>query len=377
MIHIANIKTYSYSEYPGSHVNHVYIGRQMPGLQGSPLGNPHKLQYESERAEVLAKYEAWLKEKLSTDTPQRQRVPGANRGFRGLTDMSESLVLIQPAPVATSATNDDHLIELWLRKQRSDKTRESYGQTVAEFREYMGDISLRQIRLEDLLNYAEFLTAQSPATQARKLATIKSLLSFAHKVGYTAFNVGSAYMPPKVKDTRAERILSEEDIFKLINAAESERDRLLIRLLYVCAGRISEVVAASWRDLQPRAEGGQITLFGKGGKTRVVLLPERLWAPLIESRAGAEDDAPIFSSREGRLSRVQAWRIVKAAAKKAGVKWAASPHWLRHAHASHALQNGATVKLVSETLGHASVAITSRYLHARPGESSSQHLKVG
>lgn len=290
--------------------------------------------------------------------------------------MSESLIQVQPAPVVANATDDDHLIDLWLRKQRSEKTRESYGRTVADFREYAGR-EIRRLALDDLLDYADYLAKQSPATQARKLATVKSLLSFAHKVGYTAFNVGSAYTTPKVKDTRAERILSEEDIFRLINAAESERDRLLIRTLYVCGGRISEVCAASWRDLQPRAEGGQITLYGKGGKTRVVLLPERLWAPLIESRAGAGDDDPLFRSREGRLSRAQAWRIVKKAAKASGIKWATSPHWLRHAHASHALENGATVKLVSETLGHASVAITSRYLHARPGESSSQHLKVG
>jgi integrase/recombinase XerD len=291
--------------------------------------------------------------------------------------MSEALITIQPTPIATNATNDDHLVDLWVRKQRSERTQESYGRTAADFREFIG-VGLRALKLDDLLIYAEHLKkTDSPGTQARKLATIKSLLTFAHTVGYTAFNVGRAFKTPKVKDTRAERILSEEDIFRLINAAEPGRDQLLIRTLYLCAGRISEVVAASWKDLQPRAEGGQITLFGKGDKTRVVLIPTRLWEPLIQSRGTSTDDDPIFKSREGRLSRVQAWRIVKAAAKKSGIKWATSPHWLRHAHASHALENGATVKLVSETLGHASVAITSRYLHARPGESSSQHLKVG
>jgi site-specific recombinase XerD len=303
--------------------------------------------------------------------------------------MNQSLVPIQPAPITTNATDDDHLIELWLRKQRSEKTRESYGATVAEFLGFIGNRPLRAVTLDDMLNFADWLKREhenpktgkaeiwSDATQARKLATIKSLFTFAHKIGYTTFNVGGAVSGPKVKDARAEKILSEEDIFKLFMAAEDGRDRLLLRTLYVCAGRISEVCAASWRDLQPREDGGQITLFGKRGKTRVVLLPGKLWRDLLEFRAGAADDAPLFASREGRLSRVQAWRIVKAAAKKAGIPWAASPHWLRHAHASHALENGATVKLVSETLGHASVAITSRYLHARPGESSSQHLKVG
>ena len=52
-----------------------------------------------------------------------------------------------------------------------------------------------------------------------------------------------------------------------------------------------------------------------------------------------------------------------------------SPHWLRHAHASHAMDRGAPVHLVKETLGHASVATTGRYLHARPTDSSSVYLE--
>ena len=74
------------------------------------------------------------------------------------------------------------------------------------------------------------------------------------------------------------------------------------------------------------------------------------------------------------LSASQAGRIVKAAAKKAGLSAAVSPHWLRHCHGSHALDHGAPLSLVQATLGHANVATTSRYLHARPSESSSSFL---
>jgi len=55
---------------------------------------------------------------------------------------------------------------------------------------------------------------------------------------------------------------------------------------------------------------------------------------------------------------------------------ALSPHWLRHAHASHALDRGAPVSLVRECLGHASLATTSRYTHARPGDGSIRYLPV-
>lgn len=68
--------------------------------------------------------------------------------------------------------------------------------------------------------------------------------------------------------------------------------------------------------------------------------------------------------------------IVKAAADRAGVNPAASIHWLRHAHASHAIDNGAPITLVSATLGHADLTTTSVYARAQPGESSGRYLKT-
>ena len=118
-------------------------------------------------------------------------------------------------------------------------------------------------------------------------------------------------------------------------------------------------------------------MFGKGNKTRTVLLPLSVWAALISIRGTAADDAPIFRSRRGgHLDVSQVVRVVKAAAKRAGLSAAVSPHWMRHAHASHALDRGAPIHLVQTTLGHASVATTGRYLHARPTESSSRYLPL-
>ncbi|MDP9438497.1 MAG: tyrosine-type recombinase/integrase, partial [Actinomycetota bacterium] len=94
-------------------------------------------------------------------------------------------------------------------------------------------------------------------------------------------------------------------------------------------------------------------------------------------------DSPLFRSRKkgpgGEPKAItvrQAERVVKEAARAAGLKNASevSPHWLRHAHASHAMDRGAKIHLVQATLGHASVSTTGRYLHARPDESSALYL---
>ncbi len=65
---------------------------------------------------------------------------------------------------------------------------------------------------------------------------------------------------------------------------------------------------------------------------------------------------------------------MKIAAKRAGLSETVSAHWLRHSHVSHALDRGAPVHLVQATVGHASLAATSRYAHARPTDSSSRYL---
>ena len=84
----------------------------------------------------------------------------------------------------------------------------------------------------------------------------------------------------------------------------------------------------------------------------------------------------MFRSRKGSaaLDPSAVHRVVKAAAKRAGLPDAVSAHWLRHAHVSHALDRGAPAHLVQATVGHASLATTSRYAHARPNDSSSRYL---
>jgi integrase/recombinase XerD len=116
-------------------------------------------------------------------------------------------------------------------------------------------------------------------------------------------------------------------------------------------------------------------VFGKGGKTRSILIPQQTWNALMKIKRTSCDEEPVFRSRKkGHLTTCQIWRIVKAAAKKAGLKDTVSCHWLRHSHASHALDRRAPIHLVQATLGHASIATTGKYLHARPSDSSGNYL---
>jgi integrase/recombinase XerD len=236
---------------------------------------------------------------------------------------------------------------------------------------------LHEVTLGDVQAFADSLDGK-PASRARTLAAIKSLLSFAQRTGYLPLNVGAAVKLPPRRDTLAERILTEADVHRMLALEHDRRNKTMLRLLYVAGLRVSELAGLRWRDLQERAEGGQVTAFGKGAKTRTVLLPAAVWRELQAMRNGSSLDAPVFPSRSGggHLHPTSIERVVFAAARRAGVEGKVSPHWLRHSHATHALERGAPIHLVAATLGHASVATTGRYLHARPADSSSRYLAI-
>ena len=173
-------------------------------------------------------------------------------------------------------------------------------------------------------------------------------------------------------------ILAEEQVLKMLALEPKPRNAALLRLLYGAGLRVSELCALRWRDVSERDDAAQVTVYGKGGKTRHVLLTRGTWGAVRAIRDDAGPDDALFRSSRGAgaLDTRQVRRIVAAAARRAGVEANVSPHWLRHAHASHALDRGAAIHLVQATLGHSSVATTGKYLHARPSESSSKYLAV-
>ena len=284
------------------------------------------------------------------------------------------LVLTRPlAPLPSQSDSDETTLELWLHG-RSAGTRRAYE---ADARAFLAQCNkpLLMVTVGDVQAYATSVTNLATASQARKLSAVKSLLSFAQRIGYMPFNVGAVVRLPPVKATLAERITGEAEMHRMLALEPDARNAAMLRLVYGAGLRRSEVCGLKWRDLQPRTDGGQVTILGKGGKTRVVLLPAGLWQSLVELRGDAGFEAPVFmSQRRGHLDPSQVHRVVKAAAKRAGLSLELSAHWLRHAHASHALDRGAPIHLVQATLGHATVATTGRYLHARPNDSSSRYL---
>jgi integrase/recombinase XerD len=186
------------------------------------------------------------------------------------------------------------------------------------------------------------------------------------------------------KPARLPKVLSVADVERLIETAAAEAGRsdlagaprlramrmyALIELLYATGLRVSELVALP----ASAARGKAMTLMvrGKGGHERVVPLTDKAHAAAgaylaARAEAGLADSPWLFPSigESGHLTRQAFARDLKALGAAAGIPAAKlSPHVLRHAFASHLLQNGADLRVVQQLLGHADISTTQIYTH--------------
>jgi integrase/recombinase XerD len=294
------------------------------------------------------------------------------------------------ATLHTNARTDRELLKVWLKRHAdgSPHTVRAYARVGARFIAALAaaGADLRKATVEDVQAALEAMRSKAdgspvrPATVNMYVAAVKSFLGFAHRVRFTRFNAAPLIKLKKAPRQIAQRILGELEVRDLIKHAKPGRDRLMLQVAYFGGLRVSELVSLTWSQVIRRDSGeAQLSVVGKGDKDRQVLIPATIAGPLLASRGDARASAPVFASvrRPGQpLTERAVNYIVKDAAERAGVNPAASVHWLRHAHASHAIDNGAPITLVSATLGHADLKTTSVYAHARPGESSGRYLKT-
>jgi integrase/recombinase XerD len=212
------------------------------------------------------------------------------------------------------------------------------------------------------------LTASSTA---RMLSSVRGFHRYLLDEEQVPTDVAVATKPPKLA-SRLPKAISIEQMASVLDAARGEtpqalRDTALLELLYATGARISEAVDLNVDDV---IDGDVVRLFGKGGKQRIVPLGsyarEAIDAYLVRARPvfsvrGTSTPALFLGARGQRVSRQNAWLILRAVAERANLGIEISPHTFRHSFATHLLAGGADVRVVQELLGHSSVATTQIY----------------
>ena len=270
-------------------------------------------------------------------------------------------------------SQEERLLKSWLRG-RPESTQKAYRSDIAGFIRSVGK-PLDGMTLEDIQDWYSSLTG-AEASKRRKLASVKSCLQFAFENQFIDRNVSGPVKPAKVQEDLHERILSEDEVLRMIEGEPDARRKVVLRTLCLMGLRNAEASGLKWKDLTRKKQGGTASIFGKGGKTRHVSVPASLWRAWEDGRQTKSSDEPVLlASDGGQLNHEQITRIVRRAAKRAGITAQVTPHWLRHACASHALDNGAPPHVVQSMLGHSSLATTTRYAHVRDGEGTGDWLK--
>lgn len=274
---------------------------------------------------------------------------------------------------------DQYLRHVSIERGLASNTVAAYRRDLDGYVEWLGARGVGEIRSVTQQQVSEYvrelgsrevapLTASS---LARVLSSVRGLHRFLLEEGAIETDVAREVKPPKLP-SRLPKALSVDQVTALLDAVSGDdvqalRDRALLELLYATGARVTEAVSLNVDDV---FDEDIVRLRGKGNKERIVPLGrfarDALDAYLVRARPvfsvrGAATPALFVGIRGQRVSRQNAWLIIRAAAERAGLAAHVSPHTLRHSFATHLLQGGADVRVVQELLGHSSVATTQIY----------------
>jgi integrase/recombinase XerC len=213
----------------------------------------------------------------------------------------------------------------------------------------------------------------APRSLASLLSAWRGLYRWlARHRGFKANPVEGVRAPKPAK--RLPKALSVEQVQRLLEPAPGDspalaRDRAMFELLYSSGLRLAELLALDVGDGRLDLKGGEITVTGKGSKTRTVPVGARArealqaWIAARAVLAAPEEKALFVGARGRRIAPGVVERQLRAWGARQGVQGKLHPHMLRHSFASHLLQSSQDLRAVQELLGHASISTTQVYTH--------------
>lgn len=288
-----------------------------------------------------------------------------------------------------SARLESFLEMMSAERGSATNTLTSYERDLNDLADFLTErkVAFSEAASSDLSAYLTHLSAQgfAASSQARRLSSMRQFYKFLYSEGLRGDDPTGILDAPR-KGRSLPKTMSVANVTALLAQASQEaetegpgqlariRMHLLLELLYATGMRVSELVSLPAKVL--RHEGRFLMIRGKGNKDRMVLLSRAAMAAmdayeqarkaLAPQKEGQPENTWLFpsNSKEGHLPRQVFARDLKDIAIRAGLSPSTiSPHVIRHAFASHLLQNGADLRAVQELLGHSDISTTQIYTH--------------
>ena len=281
------------------------------------------------------------------------------------------------------------LDSLWLEKNLSQNTLESYKNDLNKFRNFLEKNNKSVLKADHflILSFLSFLLDKgfSSKTVSRNISSLKSFFKYLISVEHIKINPmlnidapkSGLFLPTTLTVEETQQILDAPNELRPIEM----RDKAMLYTLYATGMRISELISLNMHNVD--LTRGSVQVIGKGGKERLIPLTNDAIAMIKKYLTNARDKLSkgkdhnnIFVSTHGKqISRHSFWHRIKAYLKKVDVKKEVHPHTLRHAFATHMLNNGADLRSVQLLLGHSDLATTQIYTHVAQAEVKNLHKK--
>lgn len=275
---------------------------------------------------------------------------------------------------ARQALIEAYLAHLLQQRRLSPATERGYRRGLEELQRLAGDTPLDRLESHHLRRMVAQLHARGlqPRTIAHVLSAWRGLYRWlARHHGYTSDPCAGVRAPKARK--ALPKALSPDEARRLVDGipedAAEARDKAMFELFYSSGLRLAELVSLDLRDAQDMLRQGEITVVGKGNKTRTVpvgsaaLRALDAWLAQRKTLIRGDEPALFVGARGARVAPSVVRSRLKRWALKHGLPVAVHPHVLRHSFASHVLQSSGDLRAVQEMLGHASISTTQVYTH--------------
>lgn len=254
---------------------------------------------------------------------------------------------------------------------RSKQTITGYEKELNYFDDFLSvkhncPMYIEDITLQDLEDYLldQKKRKISTASRSRSVYILRSFYNYCTKKDIVEKNLAALIEPVKVKQKERE-FLTEEEFEELAGAIKHPTIKTVVQTLFYTGGRISEITDLKLEEVD--LENRVIHIIeGKGGKDRDIPISDRLHKILknyLENIREADSDRFFALEKTGKVSPTYVNRLIREATAEIGLEKEVSAHILRHSFGTNLLEKGASVVSIQKLLGHANLAVTTRYLH--------------
>jgi len=243
---------------------------------------------------------------------------------------------------------------IWLRRN-TDVTKLVFYWKDLENARLDTSVEVTPVLVNDFLSFVSSMQTYKPKTFHRIISTLSSFYRFLYSQGVVTANPLTGIDRPRIKQQEV-KYLKHNQVLRLIDSIEDQRDKLIVRTIYATGVRVSELCNMNIEDID--FDEHTIRIKGKGDKIRIVFVDDDTLHDILRF-IGNRIVGPLFVGQQGKHISSRAIQHIFKHYAPSGI----TPHKIRHSYASELYKRSKNLRVVQENLGHTSIKTTEIYLH--------------